>query len=292
MPRALVIDHLAKSFRAGIAGCSARVSVLRDVSLSVERGEAVSILGGPGAGKSALLLCAAGLLRPDAGAVTWFDRGGRALQRPSGVALVHGRPSVALHQTVRETLERSAWLHPRRLPGSVHHRAAEALERIGLGGRADAPVGELDAVSRLRLTIAHALAGVPHTLLLDDPFATLPPASRSEGAAMLRALHAHGTTLVLVSRERLGVGGAPGRELVLDRGHLAAAPAHAVLPPAVLELEVAAPHEADRLLRAHLPQVERLGTRLRVPLARATAEEVLAYCRANHIVVRASRVVS
>lgn len=293
MPRALAIERVSKSFRAGIAGCSARVSVLQDVTLVVEQGEVVSILGGPGAGKSTMLLCAAGLLRPDEGAVTWFDRGGHAAQRPYGVALVNGRPPVLAQQTVRETLERNAWLHQRRLPGTAEHRATAALERIGLAGRADAPVGELDAVSRLRLTIAHALAGVPHTLLIDDPFATLAPASRGEAGMMLRMLHLHGTTLVLASRERIVLGGGvAAREVVLERGRFAEAADRVALPPApVLELDVAAPHDADRLLRARVPQLERNGAHFRVPLARASAEEVLAYCRANHIVVVGSRVV-
>jgi ABC-type sugar transport system ATPase subunit len=68
---ALCIEGLHKSYRAGVPGCMARARVLRGVDLRVRTGEIVVVLGAMGAGKSTLLRCAAGLLRPDAGSVTW-----------------------------------------------------------------------------------------------------------------------------------------------------------------------------------------------------------------------------
>lgn len=69
---ALSISALAKSFRAGTPGCCAAVRVLRDVRLTADRGEVIAIAGETRSGKTTLLHCAAGLLRPDAGTVRWF----------------------------------------------------------------------------------------------------------------------------------------------------------------------------------------------------------------------------
>lgn len=74
MSFALELRGVAKRFVAGTQGCRASVDVLRAVDLELHAGEAVAILGGMGSGKSTLLLCAAGLLRFDAGRVEWFGR--------------------------------------------------------------------------------------------------------------------------------------------------------------------------------------------------------------------------
>ncbi|HEY2340111.1 MAG TPA: ATP-binding cassette domain-containing protein [Steroidobacteraceae bacterium] len=66
---ALSMLELAKSFRAGTSGCSATVSVLRGVNLTLWPGDVVALCGARGSGKSTLLRCAAGLLRPDSGLV-------------------------------------------------------------------------------------------------------------------------------------------------------------------------------------------------------------------------------
>jgi ATPase subunit of ABC transporter with duplicated ATPase domains len=70
MSTLLRIDSLWKSYASGVRGCSARIWVLRDLSLAVEEGESVAVVGRPGAGKRTLLHCILGLRRPDAGVVT------------------------------------------------------------------------------------------------------------------------------------------------------------------------------------------------------------------------------
>jgi ABC-type cobalamin/Fe3+-siderophores transport system ATPase subunit len=87
---ALSISALAKSFRAGTPGCSAAVRVLRDVHLTLACGELVAVVGPGSSGKTTLLRCAAGLLRPDAGIVRWF--GDRTAPRGI-VAYVHAHTS-------------------------------------------------------------------------------------------------------------------------------------------------------------------------------------------------------
>jgi ABC-type sugar transport system ATPase subunit len=76
---ALSIISLSKSYRAGAAGCSARVSVLRDLDLALWPGEIVALEGDRASGRSTLLRCAAGLLQPDSGSIHWF--GARVVAR-------------------------------------------------------------------------------------------------------------------------------------------------------------------------------------------------------------------
>ena len=79
MSLALELHGIAKQYRAGEGSCLATVVALRDIRLSVARGEIVAIVGPPGSGKSTLLLCAAGLLVPDRGLICWFGRPDRAV---------------------------------------------------------------------------------------------------------------------------------------------------------------------------------------------------------------------
>jgi ABC-type multidrug transport system ATPase subunit len=114
MPIVLRARALWKSYAAGVAGCSARVWVLRGASLDVERGECVAILGARGAGTTTLLQCLAGLRRPDAGSI----------DGEPGSLLVDSRDPE--HQTVASARLR---LVDDGLP--VHRRPREGFARIG-----------------------------------------------------------------------------------------------------------------------------------------------------------------
>ena len=107
---ALSIAALDKGFRAGTSSCCGRVRVLRDLELAIWPGEIVALEGGRGSGKTTVLQCAAGLLRPDAGTIRWFDastapRGGVAYVSAMG-AYAHG----ALHARLSGAIARGARL--------------------------------------------------------------------------------------------------------------------------------------------------------------------------------------
>ena len=100
----LSITALAKSFQAGTPGCSATASVLRNVHLALWPGEIVALEGARGSGKSTLLRCAAGMLRPDSGAIFWL--GGRSLPRGtvSYLSARDGEVPGALYSRVERAL--------------------------------------------------------------------------------------------------------------------------------------------------------------------------------------------
>lgn len=112
MSIALEVHDLWKTYRIGIRGCSARVTVLCGVDLEVGRGERVGILGRPASGKTTLLHCIAGLRRPDAGAIQLHEQGAERF-----ALLDEGRPiGASVHETPAATLiagRELAWLRAR-----------------------------------------------------------------------------------------------------------------------------------------------------------------------------------
>jgi ABC-type cobalamin/Fe3+-siderophores transport system ATPase subunit len=132
---ALSIISLSKSFRAGAGGCSARVSVLRDLDLALWPGEVVALEGTRASGRSTLLACAAGMLEPDAGAVLWF---GARVAQPGAVVYASPRsvhPSRAGSVTRGERGALFASLNAAGTPGRARVLlvddlyAAEPIER-------------------------------------------------------------------------------------------------------------------------------------------------------------------
>ena len=217
MPAAVVIEKLVKRYRAGIAGCSAVVEALRGVDLSVEEGEVLGLLGPPAAGKSTLLLCMAGLLRPDQGAITWFERGPRVPMPPPGIAYAPERSIHYSFLTVRESLEYYATLQD--IPGA-RGRIEEAMHASALAGHAQRRVALLSRGMRQRLDIARALLSSPRLLLLDEPLADLDPGARRTSREILRTLAGRGVTLVIATRESFALEGVVSRVVTLVGGRI------------------------------------------------------------------------
>ena len=192
---------VSKSYQSGVRGCSATVSVLRDVDLSVFAGEVVTIAAGPASGKTTLLMCAAGLMRPDCGTVSWF--GGAPHRdfaaKPEGIAYSGDRPFPYAFLSARETLEYAAIVRdlPLRDNGA---RVSTVLARTGLSAFADRRVDSLDAGALARLAIAAALLAQPRLLVVDDIAPGCDAASASEVAALVRAVAVSGGAAIVTGR--------------------------------------------------------------------------------------------
>jgi ABC-type multidrug transport system ATPase subunit len=197
----LSMRGVCKSYHSGVRGCSATVAVLRDVDLDVRAGEVVAIAAGPTSGKTTLLMCAAGLLRPDRGTISWI--GGMPsrdlLTKPHGIAYAGDRPFPYAFLSVRETLEYASIVRdlPLRESGA---RVSRVLEHTGLGAVAHWRVDTLDGGLLTRLGIAAALLAEPRLLFVDD----VPPGcdadSAAEVGALIRGLAADGGAVVVAGR--------------------------------------------------------------------------------------------
>jgi nitrate/nitrite transport system ATP-binding protein len=168
------ISQVAKTF---LTSSGSSREVLADVSLSVERGEFVSILGTMGCGKSTLLKIAAGLVAPDAGRVTI---GGEMLRgvRPSAAIVFQNYsllPWFSALENVRLAVGAAFPDWPR---DKQRRQALRHLESVGLGQAVDRRPGQLSGGMRQRVAIARAFAIEPELLFLDEPFGALDALTR------------------------------------------------------------------------------------------------------------------
>jgi heme exporter protein A len=169
---------------------------LGGVSVRVEAGQTLAVLGGNGAGKTTLLRVLAGLLRPHGGAARVLGAAlpGERWKLPAQVGYLGHEPLLYRELSGRENLRYHARLH-----GLPDARVDELLEAVGMAGRADDPVRDLSRGLVQRLAAARAVLHDPELLLLDEPRANLDPAA----AELLEPLigRASGRTRVLVSHD-------------------------------------------------------------------------------------------
>jgi zinc transport system ATP-binding protein len=196
---ALALEDVSFSYRGG-------PPALENVSLSVEQGVFVGIAGPNGGGKTTLLRLALGLERPASGTVRVFGLapGSRAAPRV-GYLAQRSQLASATPVTVRELVEagRLAVRGPFGPLRPADRRAvAEAIERVGLEHRADAPLRTLSGGMQQRAFIAKALATEPALLALDEPTTGVDAESQESLAALLAELRAElGVTILYVSHE-------------------------------------------------------------------------------------------
>jgi len=180
---------------------------LDDLTLTVEPGEAVAILGPSGSGKSTLLNLIAALDRPDSGTVTVagvsLDRIGEAAAarfRRAHIGMVFQFFNLLDDLTVIDNV-----VLPARLAGmgraEAAKRAATLLEALGIDRRASAYPGRLSGGERQRAAVARALMNKPTLLLADEPTGALDSASGQDVRRLLTDLNREGQTLVLVTHD-------------------------------------------------------------------------------------------
>ena len=172
---------------------------LAGVSVRVEAGQTLAVLGGNGAGKTTLLRVLAGLLRPNGGSasVLGADLPGERWKLPSQVGYLGHEPLLYRELSGRENLRYHARLH-----GVAPARVEELLAAVGMTDRAGDPVRDLSKGLVQRLAAARAVLHDPALLLLDEPRANLDPAA----VELLEPLigRASGRTRVLVSHDMEG----------------------------------------------------------------------------------------
>jgi tungstate transport system ATP-binding protein len=155
------------------------------------------ILGPNGAGKSLTLRMAHGLLDPTSGSVRWLGRAGD--QARSHQAMVFER-SVLLRRSAAANVDYALSL--RGVPRARRRqRVAEVLERTGLAALATRPARVLSAGEQQRLALARAWAVRPEVLFLDEPTAALDPAATRSVEALIEAIAADGTKVVMTTHD-------------------------------------------------------------------------------------------
>jgi tungstate transport system ATP-binding protein len=172
--------------------------LIRGVDIGLQKGQRTVIMGANGSGKSLLLRLMHGLLTPTCGDILWQ---GRPLNRAArdAQALVFQKP-VMLRRSVLANLRFA--LSVRGIGGREQvRRAADAVEMARLGDLAHRPARVLSGGEQQRLAIARALICEPELLMLDEPTASLDPASTAMVEDQINTAHAAGVTIVLVTHD-------------------------------------------------------------------------------------------
>ena len=206
----LEIKHLRKAFDG--------LGVLRDISLTVKKGEVVTVIGPSGSGKSTLLRCATLLEQVDGGSLSYLgqtvcrekeDGSGDAVYVPKGelkkfhryFGLVFQNFNLFPHYSVLKNITDA----PVRVAGiskkEAEKTARELLARLGLEDKADAYPCQLSGGQQQRVSIARALALKPEILFFDEPTSALDPELTGEVLKVIRQLADEHMTMIIVTHE-------------------------------------------------------------------------------------------
>jgi putative ABC transport system ATP-binding protein len=196
------LEDVTKVYRMG----EVKVYALNEVSLAIEQGEMLSIIGASGSGKSTLLNVLGCLDRPTSGSYL-LDGVDVSRLNDNRLAELRNKKFGFVFQDFN-LLSRATALSNVELPlvysggRNKHLKAMESLERVGLGGRAKHKPTELSGGEQQRVAIARALVNNPSLILADEPTGNLDSVSSEEIIAIFHQLHKDGITVVLVTHEQ------------------------------------------------------------------------------------------
>ncbi|WP_028240938.1 amino acid ABC transporter ATP-binding protein [Stutzerimonas azotifigens] len=221
---AVRIERLSKSFGG--------VEVLRDIELTVNKGEVVSVLGSSGSGKSTLLRCINWLEEPDRGSIhiagqrIGIDASGRKM-RNKELAALRARTGMVFqgfnlwpHLTVLHNVMESPVQVKGMRKDEARRIALELLEKVGMVEKADAYPYTLSGGQKQRVAIARALAMSPEVILFDEPTSALDPERVGEVLQVMKNLSAEGYTMIVVTHEMEFARAVSDQVVFLEKGLL------------------------------------------------------------------------
>ena len=215
------IEDLTKTYVMG----EETVTALDGVSLSIARGESIAIIGPSGSGKSTLMNILGGLDRPSRGRyrfegdeVARFSDDQLADFRNRRIGFVFQSFQLLPRLSALQNVE-LPMVYAGAAPRARRDRAAELLERVGLGSRMGHRPNQLSGGQQQRVAIARSLANQPDLLLADEPTGALDSATGVEVLGLFQKLNTEGLTVVLVTHDR-GVADAARRRIAFRDGRV------------------------------------------------------------------------
>lgn len=198
---------------------------LDEVTLRVNKGDVVAVVGPSGSGKSTLCRSINGLAELDSGEVRIFGEllpaPGPALQRVrQDAGMVFQQFNLFSHLTILENLTLAPRLTGRGTKGDRNERARQLLERVGVGAQAEKYPSQLSGGQQQRVAIARALMMEPRVMLFDEPTSALDPEMVSEVLDVMKDLASQGMTMVVVTHEMGFAKSAADRLIFMDRGRI------------------------------------------------------------------------
>ncbi len=201
-PAVVECTRLTKTYQKLLPGSKKAVCALRDVSLSVHKGQIIGLIGPNGAGKSTLLNLIAGLILPTEGHVTVCGHRARSVQARRGLGYMPEHSIFIGGYSAKATLRyHAALLGLSR--GAISSQVDESIEQLRMQEFAHRPCSDFSQGMKQRLALAIAIMNQPQVLLLDEPSNGLDPIGIVQLRDLLKQLRDSGTTII-ISSHRLG----------------------------------------------------------------------------------------
>ena len=197
------MKHIKKSFDG--------LEVLKDISLDVEEGEVLSIIGPSGSGKSTILRCATGLETPDSGEII----------KNGHVGLVFQQFNLFPHFSVLKNIVDAPLKVQKRKKDEVYVQARSLLKKMGLADKEKAYPFQLSGGQQQRVSIARALCMNPKILFFDEPTSALDPELTGEILKVIKDLAQEHITMVIVTHEMNFARDISDRIIFMDKGVIA-----------------------------------------------------------------------
>ncbi len=202
-----------------------KLHVLRDINLTIHKGEVVVVLGPSGSGKSTLCrvinrleTIGAGTIRIDG--VPLPEEGKALAELRADVGMVFQSFNLFAHKTVLENVTLGPTRVRRKKPDEARREAMELLTRVGVADQADKYPAQLSGGQQQRVAIARALAMQPKVLLFDEPTSALDPEMVNEVLDVMVSLARQGMTMVVVTHEMGFARKAADRVVFMDGGQI------------------------------------------------------------------------
>ena len=184
--------------------------VLKDISLTVEKGEVLGIIGPSGSGKSTLLRCATDLEKPDSGEIHYEGTFG----------LVFQNFNLFPHYSVMKNITDAPLRVQKRKKDEVYQEARELLAKMGLSDKEQAYPYQLSGGQQQRVSIARALAMNPDILFFDEPTSALGPELTGIILRVIKGLAMEHMTMVIVTHEMNFAKQVSDRIIFMDQGYI------------------------------------------------------------------------
>ena len=211
------LSHLKKTFGDH--------EVLRDINLSVTRGEVISVIGSSGSGKSTMLRCI-NLLETPTGGNIFF--GGKDIEG-ADIKLTDYRAKVAMvfqqfnlfnNMTALDNCVKPQMIVLKRSRAEAEKIAKEYIEKVGMSAYINAKPAQLSGGQKQRIAIARALSMNPEVILFDEPTSALDPEMVGEVLDVMKALASSGYTMIVVTHEMAFAREVSDRVIFMDNGYI------------------------------------------------------------------------
>lgn len=210
------VNHLSKSF--------GELDVLKDISITINKGEKVSIIGPSGSGKSTFLRCL-NMLEEATDGVILFNgediKVGDINKTRQQMGMVFQHFNLFPNMTVKQNITLAPVTLKKMTKDEADKKAMSLLERIGLADKADVYPSSLSGGQKQRIAIVRALALSPDLLLFDEPTSALDPEMVGEVLDLIQSLAEEGMTMIIVTHEMGFAKNISTRVLFMDQGNVA-----------------------------------------------------------------------